>query len=210
MEIRRLGVTDYQQTWQAMRDFTVNRDANTQDELWITEHPSVYTLGLNGKREHLLEETQIPIIQSDRGGQITYHGLQQLVIYTLIDIKRQQINSRQLVDILEKAMIDTLVQYGLHAQAKADAPGIYINQKKIGSIGLRIKQGGSYHGLSLNNQLDLSPFNAINTCGYADLEVTNLVEQGIIISNQELAIPLVSSLYQQLNGGRSGFNRDSL
>ena len=199
MEIRRLGITDYQQTWQAMRDFTVNRNANTLDELWITEHPSVYTLGLNGKREHLLTETTIPMVQSDRGGQITYHGLHQLVVYTLIDLKRLKINSRQLVDILEKAMIDTLAQYGLHAQARKDAPGVYVNQKKIGSIGLRVKQGGSYHGLSLNNQLDLTPFNAINTCGYADLEVTNLVEQGIIISNQELVIPLIDSLYRQLN-----------
>ncbi len=182
-----------------MRDFTVQRAADTADEIWLVEHPPVFTLGLNGKKEHLLSPGAIPVVETDRGGQVTYHGPGQLLVYLLIDIKRQNIGPRQLVSILENAMIQTLAQYGLKAQAKADAPGVYINNEKIGSIGLRIKKGCSYHGLSLNNHMDLTPFQAINPCGYPGLKVTQLFDQGIDVSLQALALPVVSSLLQDLS-----------
>ena len=193
--IRNQGLQDYRSIWQAMLQFTQTRTAHTRDEIWIVEHPPVYTFGLNVKAEHLLEQTDIPIINSDRGGQITYHAPGQLIIYTLFNIERLQLNVRQLVTLLEQAMISTLAQYGLNATAKADAPGVYIDNKKIGSIGLRIKKGCSYHGLSFNNTLDLSPFNAINTCGFKDLEVTKLQNLGININNQELATPILHALF---------------
>jgi lipoyl(octanoyl) transferase len=193
--IRNQGLQDYQSIWQAMLQFTQARTADTRDEIWIVEHPPVYTFGLNVKAEHLLKQTDIPIINSDRGGQITYHAPGQLVIYTLFNIERLQLNVRQLVSLLEQAMISTLAQYGLKAIAKSGAPGVYIDNKKIGSIGLRIKKGCSYHGLSLNNTLDLTPFNYINTCGFKDLEVTKLQNFGVNINNQELAIPILHALF---------------
>jgi lipoyl(octanoyl) transferase len=166
LTIRNLGLQDYETSWQAMQRFTQERNADTPDELWIVEHFPVYTLGLSGKREHLLNTGNIPVINSDRGGQVTYHGPGQLVIYSLLDIKRLNLGVRQLVTILEQAMIGTLADNGIIAVSKADAPGVYVNDKKIGSIGLRIKKNCSYHGLSLNNDMDLSPFDHINTCGY--------------------------------------------
>ncbi|MCX7066678.1 MAG: lipoyl(octanoyl) transferase LipB [Methylococcales bacterium] len=182
-----LGLQDYTTVWQAMQDFTLQRTADTPDELWIVEHPAVYTLGLNGKREHLLNTGDIPVIQSDRGGQVTYHGHGQVIIYTLLDIKRLNINIRELVSLLEQTMIDTLTHYGIVAIAKADAPGVYVQGKKIGSIGIRIKNSCSYHGLSFNNNMDLTPFNYINPCGYKNLQVTQLADLGITISTPELA-----------------------
>ncbi len=192
--IRNQGLQDYYIMWQSMLQFTQMRECNTADEIWIVEHPSVYTLGLNAKTEHLLSQTTIPVVKSDRGGQITYHAPGQLILYTLFDIERLHINIRQLVTLLEQAMITTLAQYGLMASSKIDAPGVYINNKKIGSIGLRIKKGCSYHGLSLNNSLDLSPFNEINTCGFKGLEVTKLEDFNINIKNNELAIPVIHAL----------------
>ena len=185
--IRELGNQDYESILHDMQCFTLERNTDTPDELWLVEHPPVYTLGLNGKREHLLNTGDIPVINSDRGGQVTYHGPGQLVIYTLLDIKRLNINIRSLVTILEQAMIFALAQYGITAVAKADAPGVYVNGKKIGSIGLRIKKNCSYHGLSINNQMDLRPFDYINTCGYPGLEVTQLADLGVSTSNAELA-----------------------
>ena len=185
--VRHLGLQDYQTVWQAMQDFTLQRHDDTPDELWIVEHPAVYTLGLNGKREHLLNISDIPVIHSDRGGQVTYHAQGQVIIYTLLDIKRLNINIRQLVSLLEQAMIDTLAFYGIVAIAKADAPGVYVQGKKIGSIGIRIKNSCSYHGLSFNNAMDLTPFNFINPCGYKDLKVTQLADLGVIINTTELA-----------------------
>ncbi|MEI6706621.1 MAG: lipoyl(octanoyl) transferase LipB [Methylococcales bacterium] len=182
-----LGLQDYTTIWQAMQDFTLQRTADTPDELWIVEHPAVYTLGLNGKREHLLNTGDIPVIHCDRGGQVTYHGHGQVIIYTLLDIKRLNINIRQLVSLLEQTMIDTLAHYGIVAIAKADAPGVYVQGKKIGSIGIRIKNSCSYHGLSFNNDMDLTPFNYINPCGYKNLQVTQLADLGITISTPELA-----------------------
>jgi lipoyl(octanoyl) transferase len=196
--LRNLGIQPYASIWQDMQRFTQDRDAQTADELWITEHPPVYTLGLNGKREHLLNAGDIPVINSDRGGQVTYHGPGQLVIYTLIDIKRLNLGVRQLVTILEQAMIFALAQYGIIAVARPDAPGVYVNDKKIGSIGLRIKRNCSYHGLSINNHMDLRPFDHINTCGYSGLEVTQLADLGVTISNAELAIPVTQALITAL------------
>ena len=196
--LRNLGLQDYQSTWQNMLHFTQNRDAETADQLWITEHLPVYTLGLNGKREHLLTTGKIPIINSDRGGQVTYHGPGQLVIYTLLDIKRLHLNIRTLVTLLEQSMIHALAEYGITAIAKPEAPGVYVNHKKIGSIGLRIKNNCCYHGLSLNNQMDLSPFNHINTCGYSGLEVTQLANLGVNISTAELAIPVTNAILTAL------------
>jgi len=193
--IRNKGLQNYQPIWQAMLQFTQTRTADTRDELWIVEHPPVYTFGLNVKAEHLLERTDIPIVNSDRGGQITYHAPGQLIIYTLLNIERLQLNVRQLVTLLEQGMITTLAQYGLNATAKLNAPGVYVDNKKIGSIGLRIKKGCSYHGLSLNNTLDLTPFKSINPCGFKDLEVTKLQDFGVNISNQELAVPLLHALF---------------
>lgn len=197
--VRHLGLQDYNDSFQAMCDFTQNRGADSADELWIVEHPPVYTLGLNGKREHLLKPTSIPVISTDRGGQVTYHGPGQLVIYTLIDLNRHHLGVRSLVTLLETAMIDTLKPYGLSAYAKTGAPGAYIKQKKIGSVGLRIRQGCSYHGLSLNNNMDLTPFQAINPCGFKNLEMTQLIDHNVSINNDELAIPLVHAIYQQLS-----------
>jgi lipoyl(octanoyl) transferase len=197
--IRDLGLQDYQSVWQAMQDFTLQRNSDTPDELWIVEHPAVYTLGLNGKREHLLNTGDIPVIQSDRGGQVTYHGHGQVIIYTLLDIKRLNINIRQLVSLLEQAMIDTLAHYGIVAIAKADAPGVYVQGKKIGSIGIRIKNSCSYHGLSFNNDMDLTPFNFINPCGYKDLKVTQLNDLGVTIHTNELASLMSQAIITALN-----------
>ncbi|TAK60392.1 lipoyl(octanoyl) transferase LipB [Methylobacter sp.] len=192
--IRNLGLQDYESTWQAMQRFTQNRDAETEDEIWITEHPAVYTLGLNGKREHLLNTGDIPVVNSDRGGQVTYHGPGQLIIYTLIDIKRLNLGVRQLVTALEQAMIYALAQHSITAVARADAPGVYVDHKKIGSIGLRIKRNCSYHGLSINNHMDLRPFAHINTCGYPGLAVTQLADLGVTVSNAELANPVTEAI----------------
>lgn len=192
--IRNLGLQDYETTWQGMQRFTQDRDAETADELWIVEHPPVYTLGLNGKREHLLSTGAIPVINSDRGGQVTYHGPGQLIIYALLDMKRLNLGVRRLVTILEQAMIDTLALYNIAAVARADAPGVYVNDKKIGSIGIRIKKNCSYHGLSLNNHMDLRPFDHINTCGYSGLEVTQLADLDVTISTAELAIPVAQAI----------------
>ena len=187
LTIRNLGLQDYDITWQAMQRFTHERATDTNDELWIVEHPSIYTLGLNGKREHLLTIGNIPVINSDRGGQVTYHGPGQIIIYVLLDIKRLNLGIHQLVKILEQSMISVLAQYEISGLSRIDAPGVYVNDQKIGSIGLRIKKNCSYHGLSLNNNMDLRPFDHINTCGYSGLEVTQLSDLGVTVSSKELA-----------------------
>jgi len=197
--IRNLGFQDYNTTWQDMQRLTQERNTDTADELWIVEHFPVYTLGLNGKREHLLNTGNIPVINSDRGGQVTYHGPGQLVIYTLLDIKRLNLGVRQLVTILEQAMISSLAQHGIIAVSRADAPGVYVNDKKIGSIGLRIKKNCSYHGLSLNNDMDLCPFDHINTCGYSDLKVTQLSDLGVTVSTNQLASSVIQTITTSLH-----------
>ena len=199
MLIRNLGRQDYTNTWQNMQRYSQERTNNCLDQLWIVEHDPVYTLGLNGKREHLLNVGNIPVVQSDRGGQVTYHAPGQLVIYTLFDIKRLQLKIRELVSLLECSMISTLAEQGILANAKTDAPGVYVEGKKIGSIGLRIKKNYSYHGLSLNNDMDLQPFDHINTCGYSDLKVTQLSDLGVNISTDQLADALVRTITTTLS-----------
>ncbi len=196
--LRDLGRQDYLGVWRDMQQFTAERDGDTADQIWIVEHPPVYTLGLNGKREHLLKANAIEIVESDRGGQVTYHGPGQLVIYLLADLRRLGKGPRQMVTILENAVINTLRQYGISAQAQPKAPGVYVNERKIASLGLRIKHGCCYHGLSVNNDMDLAPFADINPCGYAGLQVTQLADLGVKISTQELAVPVVHQLLQAI------------
>lgn len=181
-----------------MQQFTAERDGDTADQIWIVEHSPVYTLGLNGKREHLLKANAIEIVESDRGGQVTYHGPGQLVIYLLADLRRLNKGPRQMVTILENAVINTLRQYGIAAQAQPKAPGVYVHERKIASLGLRIKHGCCYHGLSINNDMDLAPFADINPCGYPGLQVTQLADLGVKISTQELAVPVVHQLLQAI------------
>ena len=157
---------------QAMQDFTNQRNQETPDEIWLLEHDPVFTQGQNGKEEHLLNPGNIPVIQTDRGGQVTYHGPGQLMIYTLIDLKRKQLNVRDLVTLLEKSVIDLLAKYNIQAVAKREAPGVYVEEKKICSIGLRIRRGCSYHGIAFNVSMDLEPFTRINPCGFTALEMT--------------------------------------
>ncbi|MBS4051322.1 MAG: lipoyl(octanoyl) transferase LipB [Methylomonas sp.] len=196
--LRQLGLRDYQTVWRDMQRFTAERTEATPDEIWITEHPPVFTLGLNGKHEHVLQASDIPLIQTDRGGQVTYHAPGQLVVYFLADLRRLAIGPRQAVTLLEQAMITALAQYGVRAKARADAPGVYVEGKKIGALGLRIKRGCSYHGLSLNNAMDLTPFSYINPCGYAGLEVTRLADFGVRIQTRELAVPVVHHLIKAI------------
>ncbi|MDO9890156.1 lipoyl(octanoyl) transferase LipB [Glaesserella parasuis] len=179
--IRQLGVQDYQEIWHKMQDFTDSRDEQTADEIWLVQHPSVFTQGSAGKPEHLLNPTNIPVVQSDRGGQITYHGLGQQIMYVLIDIKRHKakgndLSVRDLVTALEQCVVKTLAGYGINAYPKPDAPGVYVDGKKICSLGLRIRKGCSFHGLALNIQMDLIPFRNINPCGYAGLEMCQLAD----------------------------------
>lgn len=193
-----LGRQPYWSVWQQMQQYTLARQAASSDQIWITEHPPVFTLGLNGKREHLLAETSIPVVDCDRGGQITYHGPGQLIIYLLLDLRRLGLGPRQIVSIMENAIISTLKQYGIQATANPKAPGVYVAGQKIASLGLRIKAGCCYHGLSINNQMDLSPFQLINPCGYPGLEVTQLANLGVDIANHELAVPVLHQLIQAL------------
>lgn len=172
--VRHLGEVDYQETWQKMQDFTDTRDKETPDELWFLQHPSVYTLGKNGKPEHVLNAAKIPVINSDRGGQVTYHGPGQIVVYTLLDLTRMKIGVRALVTHLEQTIVELLGDYGVSANARAEAPGVYVNNAKIAALGLRVRKGRSFHGLALNVDMDLEPFRRINPCGYAGLEVTQL------------------------------------
>lgn len=194
--IKRLPQTDYATVWLAMQSFTQQRNQDTLDEIWLVEHPPVFTLGQNSKPEHLLNPGDIPIIKTDRGGQVTYHGPGQLVAYTLLDIKRKGLSIRQLVTQLEQALMDVLAEYGITAYAKRDAPGVYVRDAKIGSIGLRIRKGCSYHGISFNVAMDLAPFKQINPCGYRGLAITQLSD---LINNKDLDKDIVlAQLVQQL------------
>jgi lipoyl(octanoyl) transferase len=165
---------DYLSCWQAMKNFTDQRTADTIDEIWALEHPPIFTQGQNGKPEHVLNPGQIPVIKTDRGGQITYHGPGQLMLYTLVDVKRKQLNVRELVTVLEQSVIQLLADQNITAEAKCSAPGVYVNDQKICSVGLRIRRGCAYHGLALNVAMDLEPFSRINPCGFATLTMTQL------------------------------------
>ena len=199
MEIRRLGRVDYEPTWHAMQEFTTTRTPESPDELWVVEHPPVFTLGQAGKPEHLLRDVGIPVVKIDRGGQVTYHGPGQVVIYLLLDLQRLKIKVRELVTAIEQAIIDALADSGIAAERRAGAPGVYVADAKVAALGLRIRNGCSYHGLSLNVDMDLSPFAAINPCGYAGLRVTQTSELGIPLNLAEAGELLCRHLRQQLD-----------
>ncbi len=204
IKVRSKGLQDYLITWEEMKSFTENRDSDTLDELWTLEHNSVFTQGLSGKPEHLLKATQIPIIQSDRGGQITYHAPGQLIIYCLIDIKRLGIGIKKMVSIVEQSLIELLSSYDITAHTLKGAPGVYVNDSKIAALGLKVKHGRTYHGLSLNIDMDLSPYKLINPCGYSDLKVTqmrNLTDNILSISDiqHELSEYLINSVEKTQN-----------
>jgi lipoyl(octanoyl) transferase len=172
--ISTLGLTDYTPVWQAMQSFTNTRVANTPDELWVLQHKPVFTQGQAGKPEHIHDAHGIPVIQSDRGGQVTYHGPGQLVIYFLLDVRRRGFGVRALVDLIEQSLLSVLASYDVDAHLRKGAPGVYVGEQKIAALGLRVRKGGSLHGLSFNIDMDLTPFSYINPCGYAGLEVTQL------------------------------------
>nr|WP_049631972.1 lipoyl(octanoyl) transferase LipB [Cellvibrio sp. pealriver] len=174
LEVVRLGLQDYQTSWQAMSDFTNQRTPDTTDQLWLVEHPPVFTQGQAGKAEHLLFPGDIPVVQTDRGGQVTYHGPGQLVAYPLLDLRRLNIGVRELVTRIEQTIVATLAHYGIESAAKPDAPGVYVNGDKIASLGLRVRRGCSFHGLALNVDMDLSPFGRINPCGYQGLAMAQM------------------------------------
>jgi lipoyl(octanoyl) transferase len=198
IHIKALGMVDYEPTWRAMQHFTAERTADTVDEIWLVQHPPTYTQGQAGKPEHLLNPTSIPVVKIDRGGQITYHGPGQIVAYLLLDLRRWKINVRELVRLMEQAVIDLLAEYGVKAEGREDAPGVYVGDAKIAALGLKIKTGCSYHGLSFNVDMDLSPFNNINPCGYQGLRVTQAIEVGITVPWEELQAQLTQNLVHGL------------
>lgn len=197
--VKRLGRVAYEPTFQAMQDFTATRTTETPDELWIVEHPPVYTLGQAGKPEHILRDIGIPIVKIDRGGQVTYHGPGQVVIYLLLDLPRLKIKVRELVTTIEQAVIDLLAAYDVTAERRDGAPGVYVGAAKVAALGLRIRNGCSYHGVSLNVDMDLSPFAAINPCGYAGLEVVQTKDLNIPLTAHEAGEQLSQYLLQQLD-----------
>ena len=196
--VRSLGRQDYEPLWRRMQEFTNTRSAATPDEIWFTEHPPVFTLGLNASPEHLLAPGDIPVVQVDRGGQVTYHGPGQLMIYPLIDLKRAGLGVRDLVTGLEQCIVDLVAEFGVEALARKDAPGVYVQQQKIASVGLRIRRGASFHGMALNIDVDLEPFSRINPCGFSDLEVTNLRSLGIENERGEIQSLVQGNLLRHL------------
>jgi lipoyl(octanoyl) transferase len=176
--IRRLGLVEYEPTWRAMQRFTEERAAATPDEIWFLEHPPVFTLGVNASRTHLLAPGDIPVVHVDRGGQVTYHGPGQLVVYPLVDLRRAGVAIREFVTALERGVIDLAAQFGIGAEGRRSAPGVYVEGRKLASVGVRVRRGGSYHGLAVNVALDLEPFRRINPCGYQGLQMTQLAELG--------------------------------
>jgi lipoyl(octanoyl) transferase len=190
--VRHLGEVDYIETWQKMRDLTATRNKATADELWFLQHPPIYTLGKNAKPEHILNPGQIPVVKADRGGQVTYHGPGQVVVYTLLDLTRLNTGVRKLVTLIEQSIIELLASYGVASNARQDAPGVYVNNAKIAALGLRVRKGCSFHGLALNVDMDLEPFTRINPCGYEGLEVTQLTDLV-----QDIAIETVVDDLQQ-------------
>jgi lipoyl(octanoyl) transferase len=194
----RTTTADFQQTWREMREFTTKRGPDTPDEIWLCQHPPVFTQGLAGKPEHLLRDIGVPVVKIDRGGQITYHGPGQLVAYLLLDLKRRNLGVKALVSRIEQALIDLLAEYGIKASRRPGAPGVYVNDAKIAALGLKIKNGCCYHGLSLNVDMDLAPFSAINPCGYEGLAVTQLSELCGETDIDRVGDRLVAQLEKQL------------
>ena len=205
--VKNLGRSDYRETWRAMQDFTNARDQDTADELWITEHAPVFTQGLNGRAEHLLAPGDIPVVQIDRGGQVTYHGPGQLVLYCLLDITRLGLGVKGLVALIETSVIDLLQGYHITAQGRPGAPGVYVGAAKIAALGLRIRKGCCYHGLSLNVDMDLEPFTRINPCGYQGLAVTQLLDFGVSDDVEAVGQNLANILTGYLSEKKSGSAR---
>ena len=200
--VRHLGLADYVPTWRAMEQFTLERGPETADEIWFLEHPPVFTLGLAGKMEHVLAPGDIPVVHIDRGGQVTYHGPGQLVVYPLLDLRRLKLGVRELVEALENSVIDTLESYGIQARGRRDAPGVYVDARKICSIGIRVRRGCTYHGIAFNVAMDLEPFTRINPCGYAGLEMTQASALGGPSQVRQVAAGLLPALLERL-----GYNR---
>ena len=196
--VRELGLQPYEQIWQDMQLFTNQRSETTADELWLLQHSPVYTLGKNGRPDHILDAQDIPVIKSDRGGQVTYHGPGQVIVYTLLDLNRRHIGVRELVTRIENSVIDLLEDYDIRANARKDAPGVYVDDRKIAALGLRVRKGCSFHGLALNVDMDLEPFSRINPCGYQGLEVTQLSELADVADFNAVEKRLLSHLQHQL------------
>ncbi|WP_350283078.1 lipoyl(octanoyl) transferase LipB [Nitrosomonas sp.] len=196
--VKNMGITEYLTAWQAMKNFTAQRTCETPDEIWLLEHLPVYTQGIAGKPEHLLFPNQIPVIKTDRGGQITYHGPGQIILYLLLDLHHWQLNIRQLVRKMEGAVIDLLNEYDVIARGDENAPGVYVHGAKIASLGLKIRRGACYHGIAFNADMDLTPFTAINPCGYRGLRVTQAKDLGITDSKEILATKLAQNFIDQL------------
>jgi len=192
------GQQDYVPLWREMQAFTDNRDEATPDEIWFVEHPPVFTMGLNASKEHLLAPGDIPVVQIDRGGQVTFHGPGQLMVYPLIDLRRSNIGVRNLVTALEQSVVDLVAEFDIEAAARADAPGVYVNGEKLASVGLRIRRGASFHGMALNVDIDLEPFSRINPCGYAELQMTDLHRLGINMQLEETAEKLLPHFLQHV------------
>ncbi len=198
MKTRYLGRKDYVPLWREMQSFTDERDESTPDEIWFCEHPPVFTMGLNAATEHLLAPGDIPVVQIDRGGQVTFHGPGQLMVYPLIDIRRANIGVRTLVTALEQSVVDLVAEFGVEAAAKPEAPGVYVKGDKLASIGLRIRRGSSFHGMALNVDADLEPFSRINPCGYKGLEMTDLKTLGIDVDLEQAAEKLLPLFLRHL------------
>jgi lipoyl(octanoyl) transferase len=196
--VRHLGLVDYEPTWRKMQAFTDNRTEQTADEIWILQHPPVFTLGMNGDRAHLLDPGDIPVIDIDRGGQVTYHGPGQLVVYPLLDLGRLSMGVRTLVTGLEQAVVATASRWGIDAYPRQDAPGVYVEDRKLASLGLRIRRDCSYHGLAFNIDMDLTPFYRINVCGYKGMEVTQLRDLGVVASIDDIARHLEGAIINSL------------
>lgn len=196
--VKRLGLVEYEPIWQAMRDFTAARTADTPDEVWLLQHPPVFTLGMAGKREHLLADIGIPVVAIDRGGQVTFHGPGQVVIYLLLDLRSLGYGIKELVRRMEQASIDLLAESGIAAERMAGAPGVYVGGAKIAALGLRVKNGCTYHGLSLNVDMDLSPYQAINPCGYAGMAVSQMRDLVASASVHDVGEALLAHLLRQV------------
>ncbi|MDE2295037.1 MAG: lipoyl(octanoyl) transferase LipB [Gammaproteobacteria bacterium] len=204
--IRRLGLVEYEPTWREMQQFTDARDARTRDEIWLLEHPPVFTLGMNGRREHLRDPGRIPVVQVDRGGQVTYHGPGQLVLYPLLDLRRLRLGIRELVVALEESVVGYAAQFGIEAAGRREAPGVYVRGAKLASVGLRVRRGASYHGLSVNVSVDLDPFRRIDVCGYPGLAVTRFADLGAAIDVGPAGEAIATRLIDALAPRRSAYN----
>jgi lipoyl(octanoyl) transferase len=198
--VRHLGLVEYEPTWRAMQRFTDQRGPDTPDEIWFLEHPPVFTLGMNASRDHVLAPGNIPVVQIDRGGQVTYHGPGQLVVYPLVDLRRAALGVRDIVTALERSVIDYAGVLGITAESRKGAPGVYVDGKKLASIGIRVRRGASYHGVALNVSADLEPFRRINPCGFPDLEMTRLADLSAVDSVTVAAEALQPYLLRHLYG----------